>query len=183
MALWTDHWERDDPYRSPYTKTSYAFYSNSYNPLAVYSGEDLLCDLVDIVQKFRPTIVYIPHQEDLHPDHRAGFFFGMAALSPIEPEHSPNIRLYLVHTVGWPYPCPKQLVPAMVLAPPDGPEDWSWQGFELSEEVVKMKLAALRAYSCQWWTNGRFLSAFVRPNELYALPLDTSPAWNSRSSP
>lgn len=181
MALWTNHWESDDPYRSPYTKTTYPFYSNSYNSLAVYSGADLLSILVDIVRHFRPTVVYIPHQEDLHLDHRAGFFFGMATLSSIDPEYSPDIRLYLVHAVGWPYP--RQLVPAMVLDPPDSPEDWAWQSFELSENVVKMKLAALRTYSSQWWTNSRFLATFVRPNEIYSLPLNSSPEWNLRSSP
>jgi len=169
MSLWTNHWERDNSYKSPYTKASHPFYSNSYNPHAVYSGEDLLNDLADIVCRFRPTVTYLPHQEDAHPDHQAGFLFGMAALSFLEAVDNPDIRLYLVHSAGWPYP--KQLLPAMVLDAPDDPGDWSWQSFDLSEEAVKKKLSAVRAYSSQRWTSGRFLAGFVRSNEMYAVTL------------
>jgi len=167
--LWTNHWERDNPYKSPYTKASHPFYSNSYNPHAVYSGEDLLSDIADIVCQFRPTVIYIPHQDDAHPDHRAGFLFGMATLSFPQAVDNPDIRLYLVHTAGWPYP--KQLLPAMVLDAPDDTGDWSWQSFDLSEEAVKKKLSAVRAYSSQRWTSGRFLAGFVRSNEMYAVAL------------
>ena len=164
-ALWSDHWKREKPYTSPYTKVSYPFYSNSYNPWSVYCGEDLLSDLVAIAQQFRPTMVYLPHHEDEHPDHQAGFLFAMTAFSALGTEARPDVRLYLVHAPGWPFP--RQLVPSKVLEPPDSPEEWSWQSFKLSEEAVKKKLAAVRTYTSQRWTNGRFLAAFVRPNELY----------------
>jgi len=59
----------------------------------------------------------------------------------------------------------------MVLDAPDDPGDWSWQSFDLSEEAVKKKLSAVRAYSSQRWTSGRFLAGFVRSNEMYAVTL------------
>lgn len=172
LTLWSDHWERDNHHKSPYTKASHPFYSNSYNPQALYSGEDLLSDLTGIVGWFRPSITYIPHQEDAHSDHQASFLFAMAALSKLEPQDYPDIRLYLVHAAGWPYP--ERLIPAIALDIPDSVEDQSWQRFELSEEVVKKKLAAVRAYSSQCWISGRFLAGFVRCNELYAIPLNSS---------
>lgn len=166
-ALWTDHRDRENPYVSLFTEASHPIYSNSFNPNSVYCGEDLIADLLAIVSRFRPTVVYLPHLEDLHPDHQAGFLFGMAALSAWKSESKPEIRLYVVHARDWPYP--KQLVPDLALDPPARLSGWAWQSLALSEEVLERKLAAVRAYSCQRWTNGRFLAGFVRLNELYAV--------------
>lgn len=184
MALWNDHRTSENPYQSPYTRACYPFYSNSFNPNSTYCGDDLISDLAEIVRRFRPTLVYLPHLEDLHPDHRAGFLFGMAALSTVEIR--PEIRLYLVHARSWPNQ--RQLIPDRVLDPPACLPDWSWQSLELSELVVERKLAAVRAYSSQRWTNGRFLAGFVRPNELYVAfdpassPLVFAPAFEHRDS-
>jgi LmbE family N-acetylglucosaminyl deacetylase len=168
MSLWSDYWDRDNPYRSPYTKACYPFYTNSYNPDAVYAGEDLLSDLANIIDLFRPTVLYVPHQDDLHPDHKAGFLFGMAAESVIQEMDKPDIRLYLVHAAGWPYPT--EVLPAMVLDAPDEASDWSWQSYCLSEEAVEKKLRAVYAYSSQYWTNAAFLTGFIQLNELYVSP-------------
>jgi LmbE family N-acetylglucosaminyl deacetylase len=174
MALWTDHRDRELPYQSPFTRASHPFYSNSYNPDSVYCGDDLITDLSDIIALYRPTVLYTLHPEDLHPDHQAAFYLTLAALSALEPEERPEIRLYLVHARDWPYP--KQLIPDLVLDPPAPLSGWAWQSLALSEEVIERKLTAVRAYSSQRWTNGRFLAGFVRLNELYAVfdPLGTA---------
>lgn len=168
-GLWhllTANWEK--PFRSPYTKKDHPFYRNSFNPEAVYTGLSLLQDLCAILTGFRPTIVYCPHPEDVHPDHRATALFLGKALKATG--LSPEIRYYLVHGRRW--PTPLRLIPdAELPAPQYLAERWQWHSVALEEDVVEIKLAALRAYSSQRVTNGRFLAAFVRQNELYALNL------------
>lgn len=169
MNLWADHWVRDNPFRSPYTKRSYAFYSNSYNPNAVYSGEDLMADLADILTIFRPTMLYVPHEADAHYDHQAAHLFTMAALATLQLETHPDVRLYLIHSVGWPYP--NESFPSMAQ---DVFADWSWYAQGFSDQMTEEKATAIRAYSSQRWTSGRFLSAFILSNEIYAIPLPGS---------
>jgi len=75
-----------------------------------------------------------------------------------------------VHGQRW--PTPLRLIPdAELPAPQYLAERWQWHSVALEEDVVEIKLVALRAYSSQRMTNGRFLAAFVRQNELYALNL------------
>ncbi|MGB9862141.1 MAG: PIG-L deacetylase family protein [Candidatus Bipolaricaulaceae bacterium] len=162
-ALWTTHW--DKPYRSPYTKMDHPFYRNSFRPDANYTGQDLLGDLCTILGVYRPTIIYCPHPEDAHPDHRATAYFLVAALE--KTLLAPEIRYYLVHGERW--PTPLRLIPDAELSAPSYLSDrWDWHSLQLGEEIVEKKLAAVRAYSSQRVTNGRFLVAFVRQNELYA---------------
>lgn len=170
-ALWTTYWEKS--YQSPYTKMDRPFYRNSFNPEASYTGKDLLSDLCAILETFRPTVIYCPHPEDAHPDHRATAFFLQAALGEVP--LSPEIRYYLVHGHQW--PTPLRLIPDAELSAPGYLADrWDWRVLQLGEEAVEKKLAALRAYSSQRVTNGRFLAAFVRQNELYAHDLLAEPA-------
>lgn len=146
----------------------YPFYRNSFNPEAVYTGLSLLQDLCAIFETFQPTIVYCPHPEDAHPDHRATALFLEKVLE--KTGLFLEIRYYLVHGQRW--PTPLRLVPdAELSAPQYLAERWQWHSQALEEDVVEIKLAALRAYSSQRLTNGRFLAAFVRQNELYALNL------------
>ncbi|MBC7093535.1 PIG-L family deacetylase [Candidatus Bipolaricaulota bacterium] len=164
-TMWASCWDREVPYTSPYTKARHPFYTNSYRPEAVYCGEDLMLDLTEIMGRFRPTVVYLPHPDDAHPDHQAALRFAVAALAALEWEERPELRLYLVHAPRWPFP--RRLIPDLELAPPATFDGWQWQSCPLPEEVVELKLAAVRAYSSQRVTNGRFLAGFVRPNEIY----------------
>ncbi len=167
-ALWTKHWRSEDPYASPRTRVERSPYRNTYNPDAVYAGQELMDDLQEIIALFQPTVLYLPHEEDRHPDHRAAFFFGMGALAPFAPEYMPEIRLYLVHVEDW--PLPRRLIPELVLEPPSIYGEWHWETLVFTEDLVALKLAAVRAYSSQRWTNGRFLARFVRSTEVYAVP-------------
>lgn len=176
-ALAGKHWSRENPYTSPFTQANYAFYRNSFSSRAMYCGEDLVADLAMILRRFSPTVVYLPHPEDGHPDHRAAVQLGVAALSSVDWAVRPELRLYLVHAPSW--PSPRRLVPDRELSAPAGMGTWTWRSVSLDEEAVELKLQAVRAYSSQRVTNGRFLASFVRPNELYAvfapLPVPLSP--------
>ncbi|MCX7751089.1 MAG: PIG-L family deacetylase [Candidatus Bipolaricaulota bacterium] len=160
------HWSREALYTSPFTRANYPFYRNSFNPRAMYCGEDLVADLGTILRRFSPTVVYLPHPEDGHPDHRAAVQLGVAALSALDAALRPELRLYLVHAPRW--PTPRRLAPDRELTAPGALGRWDWTSVPLDEGAIELKLQAVRAYSSQRVTNGRFLASFVRPNELYA---------------
>ncbi len=161
------YWDSAVAYRSPYTKADRAFYVNSYEPGAPYTGQALAEVLAAILRQFRPTLVYLPHPEDRHPDHAATVQFTVAALLKAQLEESPELRLYVVHAPQWPKP--RRLSPQLGLEAPPALGQWVWQSNELTPELVRVKLAAVRAYSSQRLTNGRFLASFVRANEIYAV--------------
>ncbi|MBC7220220.1 PIG-L family deacetylase [Candidatus Bipolaricaulota bacterium] len=165
-ALANRNWQRENPYTSPYTRANYPFYSNSFNPSALYCGEDLVADLATILRRFSPTVIYFPHPEDGHPDHRAAVGLVLAALLTVEMEEQPELRLYVVHAPSW--PAPRRLAMDLALTVPAALDQWEWSSRELAEDLMGLKLAAIRAYSSQRVTNGRFLVSFVRANELYA---------------
>ncbi|HEU68451.1 MAG TPA: PIG-L family deacetylase [Candidatus Acetothermia bacterium] len=165
-ALATRNWQRENPYTSPYTRANYPFYSNSFNRSALYCGEDLVADLVTILRRFSPTVIYFPHPEDGHPDHRAAVGLVLAALLTGEAEEQPELRLYVVHAPSW--PAPRRLAMELALTVPAALDQWEWSSLELTEGLIERKLTAIRAYSSQRITNGRFLASFVRVNELYA---------------
>lgn len=166
VSLAGKNWRRDTPYTSPFTKANYAFYRNSFNPKALYCGEDLVADLDAILWRFSPTVLYLPHPEDVHPDHRAAVQLVLAALAMAERDPAPELRLYVVHAPSW--PTPRRLAPGQALSAPSGLARWEWRSFELEEDPVMAKLRAIRAYTTQRATNGRFLASFVRSNDLYA---------------
>jgi len=165
-SLLGKHWKRENPYTSPFTKANYPFYSNSFNSSAMYCGQDLVDDLTRILRRFTPTVVYFPHPEDGHPDHRASVQLVLAALLQAELDEEPELRLYVVHAPSW--PAPRRLAIDQALTAPAGLSQWRWWSHELTEDLVELKLRAIRAYSSQRVTSGRFLASFVRPNELYA---------------
>lgn len=165
-ALTSRNWKRDNPYTSPFTKANYAFYRNSFNLSALYCGEGLVADLALIVRRFSPTVIYLPHPEDGHPDHRAAVQLMLAALFKGEREAEPELRLYVVHAPRW--PAPRRLAPDQELSVPAGLGGWTWVSHDLGQELMETKLKAIRAYTSQRVTNGRFLASFVRSNELYA---------------
>ncbi|HQM38131.1 MAG TPA: PIG-L family deacetylase [Candidatus Bipolaricaulis anaerobius] len=166
-ALGTENWERGNPYPSPYTQANYPFYRNSFSLTAMYCGEDLVADLATILHLFSPTVIYLPHPEDGHPDHRAAAQFTLIALLRGEVEGDPELRLYLVHAPSW--PAPRRLAMDLTLTVPTALDPWEWRSHELTEELVGLKLRAIQAYSSQRITSGRFLASFVRQNEVYAV--------------
>lgn len=164
-ALTRTNWARDAPYTSPFTKANHTFYRNSFTPGAPYCGESVVADLALILRRFSPTVVYFPHPEDGHPDHRAAVPLVLAALSKVEWSQEPELRLYVVHAPNW--PSPRRLAVGRGIPIPTNLESWTWVSHELTPQLVETKLRAIRAYSSQRVTNGRFLASFVRSSELY----------------
>src|SRR5262249_59117899 len=70
-ALWQSHWERDRPYTSPYTRTDSPPYPGVVDHHLEYDGQDLTAALTHELAAVHPTLVVMPHPDDVHLDHAA----------------------------------------------------------------------------------------------------------------
>ena len=172
MPLLEKHWSPSNPYKSRFTGRDAKYSDAALSPSTSYCGENLVEDLASIIQRFRPTTLYLPHPLDAHPDHSAGYRAAMLALESAANVSTqfvpPDIRCYLVHLFEerWPVPggvnvaLPLSLLPASIAGEP-------WTSVVLSKWAVEAKLGAIRAHHSQWLTSRRFLAGFVRSNEVY----------------
>ncbi len=173
QELLAGHWFAIDPFRSPYTGRSAKYSGAAFNPRSPYCGEELLRDLEEIIWTFRPTVVYLPHPQDAHEDHRAGYTFVRMAIEELEMMETgefvtPTLRCYLVHSYVNPWPTPSRIRDLLPLAPLDSHlQLGSWETVQLAAHAIDAKYRALRAHASQWWTCGAFLRRFVCSNELY----------------
>ncbi|MBI3962272.1 MAG: PIG-L family deacetylase [Deinococcus sp.] len=170
--MWTDYWEV--PYRSPFTRATASPYDNSYTPEAPFTGQALLHDLSEILDRFQPTQLYLPHPNDIHPDHWATYCFAMLALemARLRGESwalAAHTLGYLVHRGELEWPRPRGYHPELSLYPPpamaalgDG-----WAEYPLVREEVELKRRAILQYRSLLPTQRGFLLAFARRNELF----------------
>lgn len=171
--LLTNHWSCDEPYRSPYTHRERSPYANSLTPRAPFCGAAMLSDIEAIISNYRPAIIYLPHPQDDHPDHRVAGEFILRALRDLggkDPQliNSIELRAYVVHLYRTRWPSPRGFHPELPLQPPVRlARACTWVEYRLSPEAEQGKLRALRAYRTQRLVMGRFLSSFVRTDELY----------------
>ncbi len=169
--LWSDHWSAKDPYRSPYNGDTRSPYQLTYDPAAVYAGEDFLGDLMAIMRDFRPDMIIYPHPEDVHPDHWGLNVFtrlGIALLEKSDPSFQPQEFTYLVHRNDFPtlrgYHPTADLIPppALYAINPD------WYRWDLTPEDTAIKYEAVLKYRSQLPTLRSLMVSFVRSNELFA---------------
>lgn len=169
LAIWTEHWESEPPLHSIFARATHVPYANAYRPGAAYKGEEVLADLEAIFRDFTatygtPTKVFLSHPADHNPDHLALYTFTRVALWDLGLK--PELYGYLVHSTGWPEP--RGLAPAAALAPPASlTNQGTWWTFPLSPAEISRKLTALEAHRTQYGANARYLSSFVRANELF----------------
>lgn len=146
------------------TKIDHNPYPGTYKPGRVYSGENLVYDLGEIIDEFAPTKIFVSHPRDYHPDHRAAFHFLKRVLE--EKNLSVSVYSYLIHYPLFP---PKEtfgktslLYPPKKLFSPKG-----WVSFELSGDQVNKKEEAIKKYKSQLGKPDNLLLSFVRRNEIF----------------
>jgi len=166
LHIWNACWGLHPPYISMLTKTTVVPYANAFRPGARYTGEDILQDLTAILRDFKPTKIFLSHPADHNPDHRALYLFMRVALWNLESELRPELFPYLTHFQRWPQP--QGLYTAKSLEPPEIMRQATvWSIFPLGSNQVSVKLAALKAHESQFRYSGKYLSSFVRQNELF----------------
>lgn len=172
-ALWGDHWEIDSPFRSPFTSCTSSPYVASITPGAPYAGRALLADLLTLLNRVKPTLCIYPHPNDAHTDHSVASAFVTYALEILaESEawvHTCRRLYYLVHRGAWPSPRGPNI--GLSLGPPDRIAELGERWVEVvgNEAELKAKYQAILMYRSQIPPLGRFLTSFVRKNEIFAL--------------
>jgi LmbE family N-acetylglucosaminyl deacetylase len=177
--LWNRYWTPDEPFRSPFTGCSASPYPNSYGRGSVYCGRDLMQDLETLLARVRPQWLYIPHPGDDHPDHWATHCFAVAALEELRSESSrpvgigpmlepsrPRVYTYLVHRGDWPVPQGLHRDARLVPPAPMARLNTSWSSLSLSAQAEADKEGALLCYRSQTAVMNRFLTSFIRRDEL-----------------
>ncbi len=164
LGIWTEHWGAEPPLRSIFTRVTQVPYANAYHPGAAYKGETILADLEALIKEVQPTKVFLSHPADHNVDHLALYTFTRVALWDLG--LTPELYPYLVHTPRWPEP--RGLAPTDTLAPPaDLAGQEAWWTLPLSQDEVSRKQMALEAHHTQYDSNARYLSSFIRANELF----------------
>lgn len=181
LPLWEGHWDASAPFRSGYTGYDFSPYPRAYTPRAPYCGAALLADLLRLLRATRPTDIFVTHPADDHPDHAAAAAFAQSALLGEQDRgagwaKTARLRYYLVHRGDW--PLPQGLRPDKPLLPPAGMLglDTGWEVYSLSPHARAAKARALARYASQTAVIGRFLSSFLRENELLCSLPEQNPA-------
>ncbi len=166
LAIWNQHWGDQPAYKSLLTRSVAVPYSDALRPGAPHRGEEILRDLTQVLEEFRPTKVFVSHPADHNGDHRALYLFTRVALWDVEKEIQPTLHPYLIHYRRWPQP--RSYEADAPLNPPatlDG--EAAWHVFPLTPAQVATKHRALQEHVTQYKSNGRYLRTFIRTNELF----------------
>ena len=155
--------------RSPTTSCDHVPYADAWRPGAPYSAPALVEDLRRLIADFQPTHIFVPHPLDDHPDHMVASLYGREAVAQARERgelfFDPAIFYYLVHRGDW--PLPQGYHPDRALTPPRGLAMAPWLTLGLDDELRLRKQRALYAHESQYALMARFLSSFLRTNELF----------------
>jgi LmbE family N-acetylglucosaminyl deacetylase len=179
-ALWDGYWDHTKLYkaRNGYSRSPY---SNSFEKNAPYCGENVVKNLREIFAGYRPTDIFYPDPDDMHPDHWATSNFVKFAVGELN--YKPRLYTYLVHHYQWPVPL--LYAPGAELLPPAALKSvgTDWHVYTLDREEIETKHRAMLEYKSQYKVMPEFLDAFIRRNELFGTYADASFAVDSRSDP
>jgi len=192
-ALWNEHWETNKPFTSRFTGTDHSPYFNSYRKNAAYAGINVLTDLKEIISKFQPTSIVLPHPLDEHRDHSATAAFVVTSVTELVHRgviSQPVLYTYLVHRGD--FPIPHGYKPEASLLPPKPLSGVSFPGWyirPLDTDTENLKEQAIKEYKSQIRIPimSSLLESFIRTNELFdevRLPVvEKSPPGLSLNSP
>ncbi len=183
-ALWNRCWDFGERYTSPRTGADRSPYDNSPTRQAPYCGKAVIEDLQRILQAGRFHTIYLPHPNDLHPDHWAAHALTTYALEAMDPPPQARLWTYVVHRGRW--PLPRGTYPKAALDPPRALAalDTHWCCVPLAPEETERKLRALQQHRTQMRYMRRYLASFARRNDLFGAvpPLRLGSTVNFRDS-
>lgn len=177
--LWSQYWDNNKPRTSGGTNVACAPYSTVYKPGAPYTGQTLVNELSEIIEDFKPTDIYYPLADDIHPDHWAVSNFVRYTITAMNLDVREH--MFLVHHPQWPVPWMAEKNRTMLPPVDMRYSNTEWQSFDLAPKEVDLKQVAIKQYRTQIEVMEPFLMAFVRKNELFAAkPVITIPVVESK---
>lgn len=165
-SLWDVNWDYDNLHtalnggdHSPYP---FAFEKN-----APYCGANVVKNMSEIIESFKPTVIVYPNPGDDNHDHWAVSAFVEYVLA--KTNYQVEQRTYLVHK-GFDWPVPWLYRPDADLLPPSEflGLDQAWLRLSLSKAEENRKYRAVKRYVSQIDVMEPFLEAFVRRNDLFS---------------
>ncbi len=170
--LFDTNWDYDNLVTG-LTGKSDAPYSFAYEKNAPYCGANVVKNLTDIVDDFKPTIIVYPNPNDMHDDHWATNAFVQYAISTLD--YDAKDYTYLVHR-GSLWPVPPLYRPEEPLSPPEQltHTDTTWIRSDVTDEENLHKEAAIASYKSQIELMEPYLKSFIRENELFSQNPDIS---------
>ncbi len=174
--LWTNNWDKDQPYRSSYTGKDHSPYNNSYQKNAPYAGQAVLDNLEEIMLTFKPNVIAAPHPADEHSDHAAGWAFTAASFGKLSSKGmiaGAHLYTYLVHRGD--FPIPHGYKRDALLLPPRPlyqAQNSKWLTYPIDSDTEILKEQAIKEYASQTKVPimSSLLHSFIRKNELFADP-------------
>ncbi len=171
LHIFAEHWDESGPYKSILTRVEKVPYDFALHPSAPYKGEEILSDIKEIIENFKPTKIFVTHPADHHPDHQSYYLFMKVALWDLEESVKAEVYPYPVHYSKWPEP--EGYFPDMPLTVPEPlVKKADWEISPLSKEELDIKEKALKEHKTQFEAAEKKLTSFLRSNELFGeMPL------------
>ncbi|MCX6090768.1 MAG: PIG-L family deacetylase, partial [Candidatus Atribacteria bacterium] len=177
--MWWVYRSCEKTFLSPYTKRDTSPYLSSFTISSPYCGDQVVQDMEEILDSFKPGTIYLPHPADLHSDHHATYCFVKEALEKMREKGSPWVQnvheyLYLVHFGRMKWPPLWGYDPRSWLYPPSQLlATRNWTGIDLTDHEINKKKDAVERYRSQELIMDSLL-AFVKRNENFAIDVDYS---------
>jgi len=168
-SLWDTNWDYNRLHtgRNGSTRCPYSF---AFKPGAPYCGLSLVSSLREIMNKFKPTAVLYPDEEDMHHDHWAVNAFMQYVM--ILEGYKGKEYTYLVHRFD--FPEPQGYDPSLPLILPVALSkqeiDTRWETLPISQHEENLKRSAIKSYVIPLRIIETLIESFVRRNELLGIP-------------
>lgn len=133
-----------------------------------WTAEGLTEDLVSLLDRLRPTDVYVSHGIDAHPDHAATYVYFRRALDRLAVGPA-LVHRSVIHAAGcWPGSCSAPYAPLAAMPPLPAPHE-AYLASERLPTDARKKLGLLALYPSQIGSTPStdWLSSFARREEIY----------------
>ncbi len=157
------------------TQLDHSPYRIAFSLNTEYKGINLENDLLKIIKDFKPTVIFVPHLKEAHPDHRASFLFVKRVRKKLNWQG--KIYQYLVHYKVFKffrvYPARRKFNEGLkIIYPPYSLlGKGEWFSFWLSPWQLAKKKKALKSYQSQLIVPSLKLlfRSFLAQNEIFYL--------------
>jgi len=160
---------------SPTTKLDHSCYGFAFRKHRDYKGENTIEDLIELVEKFKPTIIISSHLKESNPDHRASCLFVRKAIKEANwlGKHYYCLVHYKRMGIFRIYPPKRKPRESEKILYPPYPlwRNNKWFSFWLQPEQLKKKGLALQEHKSQRIvpTLNWLFESFLAQNEIFQL--------------